>query len=85
MRVKRPAMPRMRTPVATMRPVMAVSAVPVVRPAATVKALHPAMIAHGLKVKAAHALLAKKIPGFTSAPASTRMRAVQQHIRMGTK
>jgi hypothetical protein len=48
---------------------------------AHVKPLHPALAAHGQKVKAAHAHLSKHSPSFKSMPAAHRMRAVQAHIR----
>lgn len=45
------------------------------------KTLHPKMVAHGLKVKAAHAHLARTVPQFNQMPAPQRMKAIQQHIR----
>lgn len=49
-------------------------------PAHAKKPLHPALKAHGQKVAAAHAHLAKT-PGFAQRPAAQRMRAIQAHIR----
>lgn len=43
--------------------------------------LHPKMVAHGMRVKAAHAHLSAKVPGFKTMPAKQRMQAVQAHIR----
>lgn len=45
------------------------------------KLLHPSMVAHGLKVKAAHAHLSATRPGFAKMAAGPRMKAVQAHIR----
>lgn len=45
--------------------------------------LHPKMAEHGAKVKAAHAHLAKTVPGFHAMASAHRMRAVQNHIRKG--
>lgn len=48
--------------------------------------LHPALQAHGAKVAHAHAaLVAKHGADFTTLPPAARMRAVQAHIRRGTK
>lgn len=45
------------------------------------KAMHPAMVAHGRKVKAAHAHLAATSPRFRQALPAQRMQMVQNHIR----
>lgn len=45
------------------------------------RVLHPALKAHGAKVKAAHAALDS--PRFRAQAASVRMRQVQAHIRRG--
>ncbi len=46
------------------------------------KALHPKMVAHGQKVKAAHAHLST-LPGFTALAPKVRMQVIQAHIRQG--
>lgn len=43
--------------------------------------LHPKMKAHGQAVKAAHAHLARTVPGFKQQAPTDRFRAVQAHIR----
>lgn len=45
------------------------------------RTLHPALKAHGQKVKAAHAHLSKTDPNFRSQPFTERAKAVQAHIR----
>lgn len=45
--------------------------------------LHPAVKAHGAKVKAAHAHLARTVPGFRQKPMAEQFRATQAHIRAG--
>lgn len=47
------------------------------------KTLHPALKAHGLKVKAAHATLSATIPGFRMKPPHEQFKAVQLHIKRG--
>lgn len=47
------------------------------------RVLHPALVAHGQKVKAAHAHLSANVPGFRSQPMPVRMKAIQNHIRKG--
>ena len=46
--------------------------------------LHPALVIHGAKVKAAHAVLSQS-PRFRAMPATQRMQAVQHHIRTRMK
>lgn len=46
-----------------------------------VKPMHPAMVAHGQKVKATHAHLAATSPRFRQALPAQRMQMVQNHIR----
>lgn len=45
------------------------------------RTLHPALVAHGLKVKAAHAHLSATVPGFKAKPMRAKMAHIQQHIR----
>ena len=45
--------------------------------------LHPALAAHGQKVKAAHAHLSATVPGFKAQPMPVKMKAVQAHIKKG--
>lgn len=47
--------------------------------------LHPALAAHGQKVKAAHAHLSATVPEFKSMSKQGRMQAVQAHIRRGSR
>lgn len=47
------------------------------------RVLHPALAAHGQKVKAAHAHLSANVPGFKEQPMPAKMKAVQAHIRKG--
>lgn len=47
------------------------------------RVLHPALAAHGQKVKNAHAHLAANVPGFKALPMPHKMRAVQAHIKNG--
>lgn len=45
------------------------------------RALHPAFVEHGKRVKAAHAHLAATVPWFKALPGPDRMRAIQEHVR----
>jgi hypothetical protein len=45
------------------------------------KKLHPALVAHGQKVKAAHAHLTATKPGYAQLPMKQRMTHIQDHIR----
>ena len=47
------------------------------------RVLHPKMVEHGQKVKAAHAHLTANLPGFAAQPMPAKMAAVQAHIRKG--
>ena len=45
------------------------------------RTLHPKMVAHGLKVQAAHTELSKSVSGFKKLPMPTKMKMIQQHIK----
>lgn len=47
------------------------------------RVLHPALAAHGQKVKAAHAHLTVNQPGFAALPMPHKMKAIQAHIKKG--
>lgn len=49
------------------------------------RVLHPALKAHGAKVKAAHAHLTATSPSFRGLPMPHKMRAVQAHIKSRSK
>lgn len=42
--------------------------------------LHPKLVAHGLKVKAAHAHLTQTVPGFRQLPGREQIRRTQAHV-----
>jgi hypothetical protein len=43
--------------------------------------LHPKLVAHGQKVKAAHAHLSATMPGYRTLGGPARCQAIQNHIR----
>lgn len=53
------------------------------KPIAPKRVLHPALAAHGQKVKAAHAHLTVNAPGFKELHPHDRTRLVQAHIKKG--
>lgn len=53
------------------------------KPITPKRVLHPALVAHGQKVKAAHLHLSNTVPGFKAQPMPVRMKAVQAHIKKG--
>ena len=53
--------------------------------ASTKRQLHPKMVAHGQRVKEAHAHLSKAIPGFRQLPPRQQMMATQEHVRQRKK